>query len=1088
MTKSKRLMSRGGSYSIGIFILLSIAATTLLLTSTSASSLFRAGSANSPRNSSSSPYIRKNETTRKANTANWVNHAVFAETIETFAADCTTSKSAFTLGETVCAKTDGVDLNYPGGRWVHWLRQNLSIAYGGSSTTLIINNPQTFTFVPDQLGTWKVTIAETGDISQTPAVFTVNEPEGDSVAIYQSDCTTPATSFNLGETVCAKISNAPIGLRPQRRLSFENQTGYIAAEANITSDPQTLTFTLPATATSPFGNDVVDNRGQWKATDASAINGGLVTSIPFFVRDPAVAVGDLAITNTLTGSNLVAAGSNVSFSVMVENYGPDAATNVQFTDSVPSGATFAAAAQNSGPAFTCSHPSAGGTGTSTCTIATLNRGAVAKFTITYQVNGNATAGASITTVANASSATFERNTADNTSKAGAQVIAAAGGGTCTISCPADITVTAPLGQSGATVTFANPTTSGSCSSVSVTPVSGSFFAIGSSVVTATTEAGESCSFLVTVNPADDTEAPTISCPADITVDESSPSANSAIVTYNVTATDNSGSADVSCDPPSGSSFAIGTHQVVCTATDAKGNTATCSFNVTVNQVGCDIDANSPAPTPSVASLPTLTAACSVTLLPQNDPTATDACGGTINGDTTDDRTYDTPGTYTVHWTYTDSAGHVTTQNQTIIIQPDNTAPVPDIASLPTVTGECSVNLTAPTATDNCAGTLTGTTANMVIEGAGTHTVVWTYTDNAGNITQQNQTVVVTDTSAPVVTLTGASSVTVECHTSYTDAGATASDNCSPPPTPTASSNVDVNTPGTYQVTWSATDAGGNIASATRTVVVVDTTAPVITLNGPSSVTVECHTSFTDPGASAVDSCDTSVPVNIAGTVNANAVGSYTLNYSAVDDSGNAATTLTRTVNVVDTTAPAVTLNGAAVMTVILGSSFTDPGATASDSCTGALAVTVSGTVNTNAIGSYTLTYSATDASSNTGTATRTVNVIYNFTGFFSPVANPPTLNAVNAGRAIPVKFSLSGNQGLNIFAANNPYTVSLNCATNDPGVDVTETLTAGASSLSYSPDTYTYVWKTESSWAGTCRQLVITLNDGTVHSAYFKFK
>src|SRR6185503_4268491 len=99
---------------------------------------------------------------------------LFAETIDTFASDCSTPKSSFTLGETVCAKTDSVDLNFPGGRWVHWLRSDLSIASGSSTTTLITQNPQFFSFVPDQTGSWKVTIAETGDISQTPAVFTVS--------------------------------------------------------------------------------------------------------------------------------------------------------------------------------------------------------------------------------------------------------------------------------------------------------------------------------------------------------------------------------------------------------------------------------------------------------------------------------------------------------------------------------------------------------------------------------------------------------------------------------------------------------------------------------------------------------------------------------------------------------------------------------------------------------------------------------------------------------------------------------------------------------------------------------------------------
>jgi hypothetical protein len=117
-----------------------------------------------------------------------------------------------------------------------------------------------------------------------------------------------------------------------------------------------------------------------------------------------------------------------------------------------------------------------------------------------------------------------------------------------------------------------------------------------------------------------------------------------------------------------------------------------------------------------------------------------------------------------------------------------------------------------------------------------------------------------------------------------------------------------------------------------------------------------------------------------------------------------------------------------------------------------------------------------------------VTVLYDFTGFFAPVDNLPTLNVVNAGRGVPVKFSLSGNKGLGIFAANSPSTISINCDGSAPQVDVEETVTAGGSSLSYSPDTYNYIWKTESSWAGTCRQLTVKLNDGSVHTANFKFR
>jgi hypothetical protein len=91
--------------------------------------------------------------------------------------------------------------------------------------------------------------------------------------------------------------------------------------------------------------------------------------------------------------------------------------------------------------------------------------------------------------------------------------------------------------------------------------------------------------------------------------------------------------------------------------------------------------------------------------------------------------------------------------------------------------------------------------------------------------------------------------------------------------------------------------------------VVDTTAPVITLNGSNPMTVECHTSFTDPGAAATDSCAGSFPASASGTVNVNVPGTYTITYNATDPAGNPATPMTRTVNVVDTTAPVITLNG-----------------------------------------------------------------------------------------------------------------------------------------------------------------------------------
>jgi subtilisin-like proprotein convertase family protein len=148
---------------------------------------------------------------------------------------------------------------------------------------------------------------------------------------------------------------------------------------------------------------------------------------------------------------------------------------------------------------------------------------------------------------------------------------------CGLTCPANITVANDLNQCGAVVKFA-PTVTGPCINVTCTPASGTLFPIGTTTVTCSESGGVNCSFTVTVN---DTQVPTVNCPANMTV-PNTPNSCSAVVTYNVTATDNCpGVSAVTCMPPSGSTFPVGTTMVSCSATDAVGNTGMCSFTVTV---------------------------------------------------------------------------------------------------------------------------------------------------------------------------------------------------------------------------------------------------------------------------------------------------------------------------------------------------------------------------------------------------------------------------------------------------------------------------------------------------------------------------
>jgi hypothetical protein len=114
-----------------------------------------------------------------------------------------------------------------------------------------------------------------------------------------------------------------------------------------------------------------------------------------------------------------------------------------------------------------------------------------------------------------------------------------------------------------------------------------------------------------------------------------------------------------------------------------------------------------------------------------------------------------------------------------------------------------------------------------------------------------------------------------------------------------------------------------------------------------------------------------------------------------------------------------------------------------------------------------------------------------FTGFFDPIANSPTVNAVKAGAAVPVRFSLGGDRGLNIFPADYPHVRWVECEADKPILALwDETVTAADNSLTYDPVStrYTYVWKTDKTWVGLCGELQLKLTDGEVYRARFRFR
>jgi hypothetical protein len=210
--------------------------------------------------------------------------------------------------------------------------------------------------------------------------------------------------------------------------------------------------------------------------------------------------------------------------------------------------------------------------------------------------------------------------------------------------------------------------------------------------------------------------------------------------------------------------------------------------------------------------------------------------------------------------------------------------------------------------------------------------------------------------------------------------------------------------------------------------------------------------------------------------------------TAKDNAGNTADDTVSDIDI-DKTAPVVSVTGVSNGATYTLGAVPAAGCTTTDALSG-VATDATLASSGGPVGSITATCSgALDNADNSGSASATYNVIYDWAGFFRPVDNEPTVNTVKAGSAIPVKFSLGGNQGLGIFATGFPKSQKVLCESGVPQDTIEETVTAGGSSLSYDPiaDQYVYVWKTEKSYAGTCRQLTVTLIDGTVHTASFNF-
>lgn len=290
-----------------------------------------------------------------------------------------------------------------------------------------------------------------------------------------------------------------------------------------------------------------------------------------------------------------------------------------------------------------------------------------------------------------------------------------------------------------------------------------------------------------------------------------------------------------------------------------------------------------------------------------------------------------------------------------------------------------------------------------------------------------------DTTPPVVNAPAAITIAANAQLTTVSLGtASANDDIDGVLTATAD-NTGPFAVGTHTITWSATDAAGNVGSATQTLTITDTTAPVVT--APASISVEANATLTTIAlgiAAANDSVDGALTATASNT-DPFAVGTHTVTWSATDSAGNVGTA-TQTVTVTDTTAPAVTVSPSITIeatgpltAVTLGA------ATATDLVDGAITPTPS--LNSPfTVGTHIVIWTATDAAGNMGSAAQLITITD---------TTAPTVTA-------PANISLEATGPLTTVILGTATATDLVDGSLTPKADKTSPFTVGVHTVTWS--------------------------------------
>ena len=485
--------------------------------------------------------------------------------------------------------------------------------------------------------------------------------------------------------------------------------------------------------------------------------------------------------------------------------------------------------------------------------------------------------------------------------------------------------------------------------------------------TATDDAGNVTTLTQTIT-VQDTTAPVLTIPADYTAE-----CTDVLVYDDASATDNCGSIDIVLveEIVEGECPQEYTLLRSFTATDDAGNATTLTQTITV------VDTTAP----ELFVPPSYEADCGDELL-LLDGLASDLCGAAaVLVEESYDYACATSYVLTRTFTAIDLCGNTTVGTQTITVT-DTTAP--EFTSIPAdYTAECSDELdqSLPTATDNCDDVTIAVEEEIIAgECANEYTLIRTFTasDDCGNASVATQTITVQDTTAPEFTSVPADE-TIEFGTEVSDEMALATDNCDGLTVSVSEETAMGDCDGNYVVTrtFTAVDACGNTSVAVQTVTVEDTTAPALTVG--ADVTIECDEEI--PAESYTVSDLSEVDVDVTEEIlpgDCPQAMTVVRTYLATDECGNS-TSLTQTIEIVDTTAPVFSYTPPA-MTVSYASEGEDistPFAIVVDNCDEDAGYTVEETILVNTSSEFTVErlYTAFDACGNTTTFTQMATLI-----------------------------------------------------------------------------------------------------------------